>query len=109
MELDKALPDGDVLEHLRRLLFDEMQGQIDLGGSVGVVNVPNDAALVMVTKLFLKEYQDDLGFGAFRALTAVGEVVICSDGTVEPEFCFASLYYNRDAQLITVDFHTNWR
>lgn len=111
--LDLALPDDQIRRDLTDLLaqyaedgivaisFDDEDNEL--------VSIPVDASIEMVTKAFFKEYVAEVGFGVYRVLVALGGFHRDDQGFHTATYCFATLYYNADGQLITHDIHTEFR
>lgn len=107
--LDQILPDSQIAEDVLMLLREsgnDEGAKIELGGDN--IYVPYDVNLKIVTKVLVKDDYNS-GFGTFRAQIAIGNVTDWEYGIIVPQFCFATLYYNRDCKLITADFHANFR
>lgn len=107
--LDQILPDSQVAEDVLRLLRESGNDEgaiIELGGNN--IYVPYDVNLKIFTKVLVKD-DYNFGFGTFRAQLAIGNVTDLDYGIIVPQFCFATLYYNRDCKLITADFHAERR
>jgi hypothetical protein len=109
--LDEALPDSVVEEALRSILRQEAAGAetvcLEMDGEH--IMVPRDASTDLVTKAFFKEYYD-VGFSTgYRAQVAIGGVISEEHGIAKAKHCFATLYFDRSCQLITIDFHAQMR
>lgn len=70
--------------------------------------MPVDAQIEVVTKAFFDE-RFDIGLGVYRAEVAIGGVAEFKRGFMSPTFCFSTLYYNANVELITLDFHKEFR
>lgn len=109
--IDNALPDHQVIADIRRILEDESGGKAGVAVEVeedAWEEIPVNAPIHVVTKAFFKEYFG-IGFGSIRVQVAVGEVQEEEIGTLLAKYCFATIYYNKAGQLITVDFHKEMR
>ena len=73
------------------------------------VHIPIDVSITVITKAFFKEYFDEIGFGTFKAMLALGKVTKKKSGYIEAEYGFSTLYYDDNANFITSDFHTEIR
>ena len=107
--LDELLPDGKVQDDINQELA---EAYLDMDHSVldkDAVRIPVGVSITVVTKAFFKEYLDDVGFGTFKAMVALGKINKKKSGYIEAEHGFSTLYYSDAAQLITVDFHTEMR
>ncbi len=109
--LEEVLPDQQVLVDLQKILTPIAQNGV---ASIALdddkrVSLPPDSRMEIVTKAFFKEYYGRVGFGVFRVLIAIGGFSPDKHGIHRAEHCFATLYYNRRCQLITHDFHEEFR
>jgi hypothetical protein len=107
--LDQILPDSQITEDVSRLLRESGNDEgaiVEIGGDN--IYVPYDVNFKVVKKVLVKDDYNS-GFGTFRAQIAIGNVTELEYGVIVPQFCFATLYYNRDCKLITADFHANFR
>ena len=73
------------------------------------LHIPLDAPLVVVRKVFLKEYFDNVRFGAYRVQVAIGGIQEQKFGLLFAKHCFATLFYSEKPSLITLDFHKDMR
>jgi len=100
-ELDTWLPDGQVVEDVRRIVESESQGRLEFDS--GTIRVPSGTDYEVVSKAFIKQ-PSNIGFGScFRAVVAIGEVTEAS-GILESKFGFATAWYSESGSLITTDF-----
>ncbi len=109
--IDNALPDHQVIADIRRILEDESGGKAEVAVEVEEdtwEEIPVNAPIQVVTKAFFKEYFE-IGFGSFRVLMAIGGVQDEKFGLLSAKYCFATIYYDKAGQLITVDFHKEMR
>jgi hypothetical protein len=109
--IDNALPDNQVIADIRRILEDGSGGKAEVAIEVEEgtwEEIPVNAPIQVVTKAFFKEYFG-IGFGSFRVQVAVGGVQEEEFGVLFAKYCFATTYYNRTGQLITIDFHKEMR
>lgn len=105
--LDYAIPDDKIVMDLRDILQKGIEGattSIELNGKWAPV--PVSVPITVVTKAFFVE-RFDTGFGAYKVLAALGAVKQVSSLWLEAEYCFSTLYYNHDMELITLDFHVD--
>lgn len=104
--LDQLLPDERILNDCYAVLREGAEDgmtEIELGAEWRPI--PVSAPIVVVTKAFFNQ-RFNTGFGtSYRAQVAIGDVVETDIGTVDAGFCFATLYYNDERHLITIDFH----
>lgn len=105
--IDEILPDQPVLNDVSRILGQCPRGEIELEEEI--ISVPENIPITIVTKVFLKEYFEDVGFGAYRVQVAIGGIENKEFGILSARFCFATLYYNEEPSLITIDFHKKMR
>jgi hypothetical protein len=107
--LDQALPDGVVLDELRTILHQHASSgatEVEVGGEL--IRIPLDVVISVVTKAFFKEYYD-IGFSTgYRVEVAIGEVSVGQSG-LRVGHCFATLFFNNQAQRFTIDFHARPR
>jgi len=108
--LDDVLPDYKIIADLREIIREGTEGnQTHIEINETWISVPVQVPIVMITKAFFKEYFDGVGFGTYKVLVSLGPPVQKKSGLMEPEYCFSTLYYNNDAELITLDFHSEMR
>src|ERR1700742_1049265 len=96
--LDQILPDQFVLKDLSHIL---QIGEAAIELDEESLHIPLEAPLVVVRKVFLKEYFDDVGFGAYRVQVAIGGIQEQQFGVLVAKYCFATLFYNEKPSLIT--------
>lgn len=108
-ELDRLLPDSQIIEDITSILWQKGSKGAEIELERAKVLVPPNTRLEVVTKSLFKEYYD-VGFGTcYRAQVAVGGVADQAHGILGAEYCFATLYYSQEQQIITVDFHEDMR
>ena len=108
--LEEILPDQQILVDLKKTLTPiTHKGVAFIELDVQEVRVPLDSRMEIVSKVFFKEYYATVGFGVFRVLIALGGFLPDKHGAHRAEYCFATLYYNGKCQLITNDFHEEFR
>jgi len=108
--MDEALPDEMILQDVYNLLArDAEDGQKRIELDEQWVSIPINIPVDIVTKAFFKEYYD-VGWGiSYRVLVAIGKFKKDQYGLHTAEYCFATLYYNERGDMITEDFHTEFR
>ena len=107
--LDEILSDSQINKNLLHLLRGSRANGhpvIEIEGSS--VRVPVNVGFKVVTKAVIKDRYNS-GFGVLRAQVAIGDVIDHEDGDVDAKYCFATLYYDNDCNLISSDFHKNLR
>lgn len=107
--LDAALADAKVVEDLTKLLWagDVLRAKIDLDGVQ--VEIPRNTPLQITTKAFFKEYFDVSFRTGYRVQVAIGGVREERFGILTAANCFATLYYDFNHHLFSVDFHREMR
>jgi hypothetical protein len=68
----------------------------------------DDVSLDIITKCVFKEHKN-IDFGTYRVMIAVGGIEEQKYGSIDPKYFFATLYYDRDCALTTLDFHQEMR
>jgi len=108
--VDSMLPDKRVLNDVLLILQEEKGAEgTDIEFETGYVRVPENPHVAVVTKAYLKEYYD-VAFGSgYRVQVAIGGVQEEQFGILKARYCFATLYYNCERKMITVDFHQDMR
>ncbi|MEO7715169.1 MAG: hypothetical protein ABIY70_03110 [Capsulimonas sp.] len=109
--LDRTLPDMQVLDdlfHRLRRLSETAGKSVEVGDDLWRA-VPAGASLDIVTKAFYKEYFEGVGFATYKILVAIGGLQRSDVGAHTAKYCFATLHYDEEAQLITTDFHADFR
>lgn len=105
--LNSTLPNNQILNDVSQIIWETGEGQIELEGEKNYI--PKGTVVDVVTKAFFLEYFD-IGFGTcYKVEVAIGGVVDEKHGIFSARYCFATLYYNQDCHLITVDFHKEMR
>ncbi|GBC60514.1 hypothetical protein DENIS_1471 [Desulfonema ishimotonii] len=108
--LDEALPDEKILSDVKRLLeYNAENGVTEIELNEKWVPIPIDVPIDIVSKAFLKEYYEGVGFGAYRVLVAIGGFKKDRYGFHEAGYCFATLYYNDQGDNFTEDYHVKFR
>lgn len=74
----------------------------------GYIAVPVEAALEVITKAFF-ESRFDMSFGHFVVQVAIGGVVGHEASLPKARYCFATLFFNENAECFTADFHRELR
>lgn len=106
--LDELIPDSRIQDDLLKILWEgEEEGEITL--EVGIIKVPRSAFLEVISKSYRRNvYQ--IGFcNYYAAQVAIGGVKEQRSGILHPIYCFATLFYDDDKDLITIDVHPNMR
>ncbi len=108
--IDNFLPDERVLDDVFLLLREDQGPEgTAIEFETGRVRVPENPQVAVVTKAYLKEYYD-VGFGSgYRVQVAIGGVQEEQFGILKARYCFATLYYNCEREMITADFHQDMR
>ncbi|MBD2183323.1 hypothetical protein H6S82_17450 [Planktothrix sp. FACHB-1355] len=106
--LDDFLPDYKVKEDLLNILWeDDLECEIDL--ETGKIKVPRDTLLEVISKSY-RQNNYQIGFGNYYAAqVAIGGVKKQESGILYPVYCFATLFYNRERDVITTDVHPEMR
>ena len=107
--LDETLSDFQINEDLlKQLRSSTANGHAVIEIEGARVRVPLNVDFMVVTKAVFKDRYNS-GFGVFRAQVAIGDVIDHEDGDVIAKYCFATLYYDENCNLISSDFHRNLR
>jgi hypothetical protein len=106
--LDDFLPDSQVKEDLLNILWeDELECEIEL--ETGKIKVPRGALLEVVSKSY-RQNRYEIAFGNYYGVqVAIGGVVKKESGILYPAYCFATLFYDRERNIITTDVHPEMR
>lgn len=107
--LDETIGDRRIIEDLLRVLGSSRVNDhslIEIDGAS--IRVPLNVGFTVVTKAVFKDRYNS-GFGALRAQVAIGEVTDHEDGEVIAKYCFATLYYDQNCNLLSSDFHAKFR
>lgn len=73
------------------------------------MNIPAKTEVDIVTKAYFHESFDNVGFSTFTVLLAIGGFKEDPHGIHKSGICFSTLFYNKDAELITLEFHEEFR
>jgi hypothetical protein len=107
--LEAILTDSKIVRDIDDLLSQrDDKGNVELHLNDQIVLVPPDTSVSVVTKALFKDYYDT-GFGTYKVQVAIGGVSTQEYGVIEARYCFATLYYNENLQVITADFHEAMR
>jgi hypothetical protein len=108
-DIDLLLPDLLVQADLQKILWDEQDDcKIELEN--GDVTISKGAKLEVIDKIYRKNIYDvSFGKSYFYTHVALGGVDRISGGVIRPTYCFATLFYSSDRNLITIDFHSDMR
>jgi hypothetical protein len=108
--LDRVLPDDKVVQDARLLLRKYADGEtVDIRLGRRKVSIPVESSLEIVTKAFFKEYFEGVGFGVYKVLIAAGGFEQNPLGIHKARYCFMTLYYDDGGNVITEDFHLDFR
>ncbi|MEO0844399.1 MAG: hypothetical protein AAF063_36865, partial [Cyanobacteria bacterium J06643_5] len=107
--LDETLPDEQIIQDLSDRIWNdkELKGiNIELNDQWKFV--PENTPISIVTKALFKEYYD-IPFGTYKVMVAIGGITSQKHGILKAKYCFATLYYNDDCQICSIDFHEEMR
>ncbi len=107
--LDELLPDSKVIDDINQELAEAYLDSAHAKSDEDTALVPIGVSITVITKAFFKEYLDEIGFGTFKVMLALGQVTKKKSGYIEAEHGFSTLHYSDVAELITVDFHAEMR
>lgn len=71
--------------------------------------VPRDVHMDIVNKIYIKEYYDICFGTGYRVQVAIGGVKQQKHGILYAQYGFATLYYDAQGEVITIDFHKEMR
>jgi hypothetical protein len=106
--LDEALPDGVVLEQL----LNELRQRTGRDGSATVmvndvaVVVPMGATLTIVDKILFRETYESRFSTGCRVDVALGETQETGLGLLQPAYCFARLFFDRECRCMRIEFRS---
>jgi len=104
--LNKEIPNEKVIDDLWDLL-NESDLRVELNEKW--VGIPRETQINIVTKAYFLETYENIGFGVYRVLLAIGGFKENPHGLHTAGICFSTLYYDKDRELITLDFHEKFR
>lgn len=111
--LDDALTDQQIVRDVLSVLRESSLGgivKIEIDAeNAQTISIPEATPIEIVTKAFLKEYRDINFRTGYRVQVALGGIQDQKHGILYAKFCFATLYYNEQGQMITIDFHKEMR
>jgi len=111
--LDEALPDEKIVKDILIVLREYTQDggvEIELDEAEGkTVFIPENPRVEIVTKVLLKEYYDVNFRSGYRVQIALGGIQEQKYGILDARYCFATLYYNLEGEMLSLDFHPNMR
>ncbi len=110
--LDRLLTDEMIVRDVSRIIWrdeDPKLGSGEIGFQSGNVFVPWGTTIFVVAKAFFYELYDwDFGT-SYKAQVSIGDIILTDHHVYGTQYCFATLDYGLDLQLITVDFHKEMR
>lgn len=99
--LNTTVDQESVRKDLNRILTNN-DSKIELKGNY--FKIPLNTPIDIVSKS-IHIYNYDLGFGDhLRVLVAIGGLTEIKDGIPMPLYCFATMWYTLEGDIITVDF-----
>jgi len=104
--LNKEIPNDKVLNDLWKILN---EGDLRVELNEKWVDIPSETPVDIVTKAYFLETYDNIGFGVYRVLLAIGGFRENPHGFHTAGICFSTLYYDKNRELITLDFHEKFR
>lgn len=107
--IDDALPNHKIIHDVQEEMRDDNNSDtisVEISGKF--ISVPLDVPIFVITKAFFKEYYS-LPFGTYRVMVSLGQPVETKGKSLKPLYCFVTLWYNDDLQVITSDFHGDMR
>ena len=112
--IDLLLPDSQIFADFYALALDlsKYYGTnkfciiLDDDEPIIIMNV--DVKIEIITKAVF-EYRKNIPFGTYKVLIAVGGIESEINGAIAPKYLFSTLHYNEQRQLITHDFHSEFR
>jgi hypothetical protein len=110
VQFNQILPDERIAEDLRDgLRNSSSMNFVAIELEEERIQVPCDVSIQVVSKALFKDRYNIPGWGTLRAQVALGEVTDPLDGTAFAEYCFGTLYYDENCNLISSDFHKSLR
>jgi hypothetical protein len=108
-DINQFLPDSLIQDDLLKFLWgDRNECEIELDENNTIV-VSRSVKLEVIVKLYRHSVYK-VGFGNyFCAEVAIGGVTKVSGGIVEPLYCYATIFYSPEKEVITVDVHSDMR
>lgn len=106
--LDEFLPDTQIQKDLSNILWkDSEECEVEL--EEGKLKIPCNTLLEIISKSYRKNIYP-VGFGNYYAAqVAIGGIKEQRSGILYPVYCFATLFYDSDKDLITTDVHSEMR
>jgi hypothetical protein len=104
--LNKTIPNEKIIGDLWKIL-NKGDSKVELNDKW--VDIPCETQIDIVTKAYFLETYDNVGFGVYRVLLAIGGFKENPHGFHTAGICFSTLYYDKDGELITLDFHEEFR
>lgn len=108
--LEQFLPDTLIQSDLAKLLWEEKEEYCEIELAKGIITVPYNVPLEVISKSYRQNIYEEVGFGNYYvAQVAIGGVKKQESGILYPVYCFATLFYTPDKALITNDVHSDMR
>lgn len=112
-KLDIVLSNDKVKEDVSKILIEgaNSDGTLFTFGDENErkVLVPNNVNIEIITKALFKEYFEEVDFGVYRVMVAIGGIEGKRYGVLFARYFFATLWYNKNCELNTIDFHIEMR
>ncbi|UJB69397.1 hypothetical protein HRE53_24095 [Acaryochloris sp. 'Moss Beach'] len=104
--LNLILPDEKILSDLWETV-DDGNNKVELNDTW--IEIPNKTQIDIVTKAYFLESFPNIGFGVYKVLLALGGFNQGLHGFHSAGICFSTMIYDRKSDLITLDFHKDFR
>lgn len=109
--INEALPDEQIGKDISNILQKyAKQGGVEVELSEDkLLVIPENVPIDIVTKSFFKEYYDINFRSGYRVQVAIGGIQNQKYGILYAKYCFATLYYNEESKMLTIDFHKDMK
>ena len=104
--LNQIIPDKKILADLWEIV-DDGNNKVELNNAW--IEIPSKIQIDIVTKAYFLESFPNIGFGVYKVLLALGGFNQSLHGSHSAGICFSTMFYDRKAKLITLDFHEEFR
>lgn len=100
--LDTLIPDALAISHVKSAISESLYHGVEFDD--GVMVIPEECQYVIFSKS-VTCHRMDVGFGSvYRCVVSIGNVHLDAHKIPVSEYCFVTVWYSLDAELITMDF-----
>ena len=107
--LDDFISDSQIKRDLGYILRNDIADEKVEINDEYYITIPSGAKLEVIAKSCRQNHYHSSFGDHYAVLVAIGGVVNITSGIPVPQYCYATLFYSSDKNLITLDFHSEMR